>query len=304
MNPYYQIELFIENLIAILKFLLSIVPEAIGAFIGIWGALYVLKRQTITQIESDDEKEKAEELEILNYSSFLVNSLIDTFQRDRKWLANYSTEIQTKPYNTLTPPKAVASNDANRFLNLVDGKDYLNTYVKHLGSSDSQLNEYNKIVKSVDYLSVVKEQLQELSDAAIKYDYQRRIKYNEIVIRNVNSIKDYAYDNILTHMNLLMVINPVQIVFGDDETYTMDRHSSEMVGPIIGLIQHEYSNNLDLNKMEFELHQAMSISVHLKLNNIKYSNDISQIVEYIDKTLTVLSENSRTLTKYTQDNKR
>ena len=56
--------------------------------------------------------------------------------------------------------------------------------------------------------------------------------------------------------------------------------------------------------MEFELHQAMSISVHLKLNNIKYSNDISQIVEYIDKTLTVLSENSRTLTKYTQDNKR
>ena len=286
----------------IFKFIVNIIPEAVGAFIGVWGALYVLKRQKILELEIDTQNKNEEQIEVLNYSSFLLNSLIHSFELDNSNLEDYAIAIADNPYLTLKPPIAVASNDASRFLNLIDGKEYLNIFLKHLGSSDKNLKEYNMIINSVDYLSVVRGQIQELANSALKNDYERRIRYNDNVIKNINEMKDYAYDNILDFFEILQIINPTQIVYGNDRDFTMDMHSNQLVKPLIGLVQNLYSDDLFLKPREFELHQSISIAEHLKLNNKNYAEDIYRIVDYVNTTIKALKENSKTLIKYTQDN--
>lgn len=291
-----------DFLCKILGFLDKIIPDAVGALIGVLGAIYLFKLQLIKDSNQEEAKIIKEEVELLRFSGIIVESIISTFEKEIGELEKYHQKYNFEPYLQLDQPHALATNDIQRLLKIMDGKEYINSYLSQIGRSTTDLLNYNKIAKSIDYLSIIRDQIQNVVNLAIDRDLERRKLYNENVIKNLNLLKDYCYKNILTHIQFLQIIIPVQIVYGNDNSINLDKHARYLIEPIIGLIQHKYPLDLYLKSIEFELHQAVGIANHVIYNNTNFVEDIGQMIDDIKLTINVLKENSKKLRKFTQDN--
>lgn len=285
----------------ILNYIGDIIPEAIGALIGVMGALYIFRLQLRKDKKQQRKKSKQEQLETLRFSGIILESIISTFEKEVKILDEYQLNIQLYPYLQIHQPSVLATNDIHRLLKIMEGSDYLNSYMRQIGSSKSDLSNYNKIAKSIDYLSVVREQIQNNVNLAIDRDFERRTLYNSNVTVNVNALKDYCYDNILTHIEFLEVIIPVNIVYGNDEEYNLNQHAKFIVEPIIRLIQSKYNMDLNLKSIEFELHQAIGIANHTVINNRNFGREMKGMINDIKLTISILKENSKKLKIFIKD---
>ncbi len=294
---------FVKQILKLIwEFIGDVVPDAVGALIGVMGALYLFKLQLKGEKEQEQVKASKEEIELLRFSGIIVESIISTFEKEIVELQKYHKRYDDEPYLQIDQPYGLATNDIQRLLKIMEGKEYLNSYLKQIGGSTKDLMNYNKIAKSIDYLSIVRDQIQNFVNLAIDRDLERRNLYNSNVIKNLNALKDYCYSNILTHREFLQLIMPVQIVYGNDDSFNLDQHARRLIHPVIGLIQHNYHSDINLKSIEFELHQALGIANHVIYNNGKFADDIGQMVDDIKLTINVLKDNSSKLRKYTQDN--
>ena len=285
------------------KLLLDMIPEIVGSTIGVLGAIYLFNRQTKQDKEEEGLNVRTEQEEVLRYSSILISNVISTYKKESEELKIYADDIKQQPYLNLTHVKAFATNDINRLVNILNGKDYLHTYLLHLGNNQNSLEEFGLISKCIDYLEISRKQIEEIGNMAAKNDYERRINYNRLVIENINKIKDFAYDKVLNRMDILEILIPFNIVYGDDSSLTIDQHMKMAVLPVISLLQQSYHSHEGAKKVEFELIQAVTIANHVLHNNIKYSQDIQELRKDLEITVNKLSSSSKRLEEYTRDNK-
>jgi hypothetical protein len=297
-----MIEILKQLVLELKELLLNAVPELVGALIAVWGAFKLFKRQIQHEDDNRDEQDNNKQRELLNYSNYLIRSILNTFRIEKEDLASYSENIRNAPYITLTHSNALATNDVKRIQNILEGADYLVAYTSHIGSDQSKLEQLDMIIKSLDYLDVTRIQLENITTLAVQNDYDRRLKYNEILIENLRKIKDYCYENITEYIEILTTILPVQIVYGNDQNMNLDQHVRFFTKPLIGLIQHKFYADVTLKRIEFELQMAVGIVNHLTFNNLEFSRKVDMIVSDIGKTLEVLNKNSEALEMNTQDN--
>lgn len=298
-NNIYLVKQFLK---LIWDFIGNVLPDAVGALIGVMGALFLFKLQLKSEKEQEEEKANKEEIELLRFSGIIVESIISTFEKEIIELEKYHKKYDDEPYLQIDQPHGLATNDIQRLLKIMEGKEYLNSYLSQIGGSTTDLMNYNKIAKSIDYLSIVRDQVQNFVNLAIDRDLERRNLYNSNVIKNLNALKDYCYSKISTHIEFLQLIIPVNIVYGNDKTFNLDQHARSLVEPVIGLIQHKYYDDLNLKSIEFELHQAVGIANHIIYNNGKFADDMGQMLDDIKRIINVLKDNSSKLREYTQDN--
>ncbi len=71
-----------EVLICIIKSFGKIIPEAVGALIGVLGALYIYKKQLNIEKDQEINKSKKEEIELLKFSEILLDSILLTISSE------------------------------------------------------------------------------------------------------------------------------------------------------------------------------------------------------------------------------
>ena len=89
MNVFNNIYLVKQFLKLIWDFIGNVVPDAVGALIGVMGALYLFKLQLKSEKAQEEGKTNKEEIELLRFSGIIVESIISTFEKEIIELEKY-----------------------------------------------------------------------------------------------------------------------------------------------------------------------------------------------------------------------
>jgi hypothetical protein len=278
-----------------IKVISDSIPEAIGAFIGILGALLIVQFQLKVERRKAAKNLKNEERVNSQFFAILLKSTKETVVKQIQDLNEYADKIFLSPHQQLTAIPHYPIHDLNRLILFMNDKNTLSSFLSVIGDKQENMIEYDQISKSLDYLEIGYKQIVSAAETSIKYDAERRVKYNTMVTEQMKRLRDYSIKCRPQLNQILDAINSLEYDY--ESSSDLSLHSNKIVIPITSLLNKLNIDDEILRDIYFELNQALILIDIIKENNIRFGSTVKEISNDFQKTLNVLSINSINLKK-------
>lgn len=260
----------------------------ISAIIGTGTALLIFYLTTKRDKRKDDAKK---EEEINNRISNFVNLLnlskthaLNTIQNLSEMIENYNTNNLDFQLLRFSPNKSFERLDEN-----LKNENYFQAFAKKYGSE--KIPNYNSLTFIIDYFNVQLSNLWKMVEKAQDFDYQRKVKFNEL---SMNAINKIARLTIETNHGI-----------SDDEI--------EKLGEILVDYHRTMENSLTHNYVYLRrfLEEGLRNQIHntnvtelielIKEASVLYNEILSQINYHKENLVQIRNEMNNSLNAYNQE---
>jgi|GEM_PF-1936505 len=157
-------------------FILPILLAILAAYAAYYIFIKEGKRDKIKegQIQIQEESDK------LNYLSVMVQDIISTSEQQGEHILAFVEELKTNPLD-IPLLTFLSINNLRRITVDLNLEKYLLSYVSHFAEDRPKaIKEFNEVIASIDMLHEIFKSIPEQLIKAVNYDYERRIRIQEI----------------------------------------------------------------------------------------------------------------------------
>ena len=150
------------------------------AIIAAYAAFYIFIKEGKRDKIKEDQVQAQEELDKLNYLSFMVQDIISTSEQQSEHILAFVEELKTNPLD-IPLLTFLSINNLRRITVDLNLEKYLLSYVSHFAEDRPKaIKEFNEIIASIDMLHEIFKSIPEQLIKAVNYDYERKTRIQEI----------------------------------------------------------------------------------------------------------------------------
>ena len=280
------------------SFLSDFFINVIGALIGTLTAVAIFYFTIVHDRNKERKKEKKQIDNKLHYFASIVNSISEVTERQSGHIRIF---IEAQRADTLNIPllTMLPTNDLKRFSEMQNHEDYYHAYLTQFGYTTNVVESYRKYYSIIDYLKAAMEQVQDVLNKSMQFDYERKLQYRNIVEKAMDTVVDIfnkaqqanSVEGFAEFLNNILL----RLYENDFNHSDLNEFQERFVDPIkIGIIQNYRSIDIAM-QLAAEMKKATYIYSQIKISNEKIAADFEQIHGTYSTTCVRLQELCHTL---------
>lgn len=276
-----------------MELIFNIIPEAIGAFIGFFGAFLIIKYQLNREKKRIEKARIEEEKLTARFFAVLIENTKPTIRKQIKEFNEYSELILANPYLQLRSIPHYPVQDLNRIISLMSEKNTWGSFLSIVGDQKNSITEYDQISKCLEYIDIGYRLIEDDAKRRFQLDYDRRLEYNQSVDRQLHRLLNYSAENLFHFRELFDFVLNLRNTM--EQTVDLNLHSKTVVQPVIDFLLNKKYDDPNIKAIYYELNRAMVLVDQTRDNNEFFAKLVKSIKVDFQNTLNKLEFNSRNL---------
>jgi hypothetical protein len=232
--------------------LIDIIVSAIGAFIGIFGAILLYRHQI-----------RKEQNDTLRYVSVLLISVINFTKRQSDYCTKLSADIKAKP-TELNLLHFEANQDLKRIVERLDQEKFYHAYLAKYSRKKEMYKTFQGIYSCLDFITMTLDQIRDYLEKELISITAKKNKYLELLDIGETKAALLTVNPKFQQEKLLMDFLNERLVNylpqkADATTKDLAFPINEFIYPVIRFLTHNYPTIPECNDISLSLKQSISI---------------------------------------------
>lgn len=278
------------------EFLSQFISECAGAFIGAGSAilLFYLQNKKDKDVMESNRQNKAED--DINYLSSLLENVIEDQEKQNLNIEIYIKNMSSNLSAQIEAMNSIPLKNLNRLCKLLDEPETYNSFMLIFGRNNLEnINNYKRILASIDYLIDGNKQLTGILEMASPNDYNRRMAYNETSTKIIHAIKSEALAYDPQPKELLALLDQYMT---KDKPKTILEHIDVIVNPLLQIIDNLHKNYSSIINLKDGLLTLLRYKEEIEYQNKVIVDKLDSGFEDIKNTIMNLKSEGRFLIEY------
>ena len=279
-----------------IQFISDSFVEALGAFIGFGGALFMYYYQKKNDKDEENVIINNQDKSKVNYLKIQLEACLRNIENQIQSIEKNNIKIdKNKLY--LFQPDLYPIEDLRRLQNLMNNPEYYKAYTSLIGGSIDNTKEYRNIMAANDYFF---NQFSELRKTdAIEFDHKRKLRYKALFDESIKTLMSFGESHKNSSIDLYEEMNQILMTYHNHNSpEKTETHQEFFIEPTRKLILNKYYELPGARKCLELLTETTQTYHDMLMQNDEYLKKYKSMLKLMKETYVTLEKNSVELKSY------